>query len=130
MGAAIENFGNRATALVVPRTRFSPVKTCADLLALRSDCYVLSDDGSISLSPQCDKPPVISLDDRYKLVDAFETLVPNGAPSLVACSRLKVKGLVEFARGCVFVGTVEVLNPSDECKTLPAGVYTDTTVEL
>jgi hypothetical protein len=36
MGAAIECFP-RAGAVLVPRTRFAPVKTTGDLLALRSD---------------------------------------------------------------------------------------------
>ena len=38
MGAAIEVFEG-ARALRVPRTRFAPVKTTDDLLALRSDAY-------------------------------------------------------------------------------------------
>lgn len=161
MGAAISAFGERAAALVVPRGRFSPVKACADLLALRcapltacclllaaaaaaarerraasfnaggspfpspkglraalthassainshmdtlhsppqpgsparSDCYELRPDGSLSLSPYriSPAPPVVSLDARYKAVDAFETAVPRGAPSLLHCARLKVR---------------------------------------
>lgn len=38
MGSAIECFDN-AGAVVVPRERFAPVKTCNDLFALRSDVY-------------------------------------------------------------------------------------------
>lgn len=38
MGSAIECF-NDAGAVVVPRDRFAPVKTCNDLFALRSDVY-------------------------------------------------------------------------------------------
>ena len=38
MGSAIECFDN-AGAVVVPRERFAPVKTCGDLFVLRSDCY-------------------------------------------------------------------------------------------
>ena len=38
MGAAIECFKG-ASAVVVPRERFAPVKTCNDLLAVRSDAY-------------------------------------------------------------------------------------------
>jgi hypothetical protein len=43
MGAAIECFPG-ASAVVVPRTRFVPVKKCNDLLLLRSDAYVLTPD--------------------------------------------------------------------------------------
>ena len=38
MGSAIECF-NGAGAVVVPRHRFAPVKTCNDLFILRSDAY-------------------------------------------------------------------------------------------
>ncbi len=38
MGSAIECFKS-AGAVVVPRTRFAPVKTCNDLFVLRSDAY-------------------------------------------------------------------------------------------
>lgn len=38
MGSAIECFDD-AGAVVVPRDRFAPVKTCNDLFALRSDAY-------------------------------------------------------------------------------------------
>ena len=38
MGSAIECFDD-AGAVVVPRERFAPVKTCGDLFILRSDAY-------------------------------------------------------------------------------------------
>ena len=46
MGAAIDVFDG-AQAIRVGRERFAPVKTCNDLLALRSDAYELHDDGRI-----------------------------------------------------------------------------------
>ena len=50
MGAAIDVFDG-ARAIRVPRARFAPVKTTDDLLALRSDAYVLHGDGTIALAP-------------------------------------------------------------------------------
>ena len=41
MGSAIECFDG-AAAVVVPRTRFAPVKTTSDLLVLRSDVYTIT----------------------------------------------------------------------------------------
>lgn len=41
MGSAIEVF-DEAGAVVVPRSRFAPVKTTNDLFALRSDAYKVS----------------------------------------------------------------------------------------
>ena len=48
MGAAIGVFDG-AQPVAVPRRRFSPVKTTEDLLALRSDAYVLTDDARVEL---------------------------------------------------------------------------------
>ena len=43
MGSAIECFPG-AGAILIPRTRFAPVKTTNDMLALMSDAYEVTDD--------------------------------------------------------------------------------------
>jgi len=43
MGSAIECFPG-AGAILIPRTRFAPVKTTADMLALMSDAYEVTED--------------------------------------------------------------------------------------
>jgi UTP--glucose-1-phosphate uridylyltransferase len=112
MGAAVGVFEG-ARALHVPRRRFAPVKTTNDLLALRSDAYVLRDDSRVELSPEREDPPVIDLDSGfYKLVGDFEARFPAGAPSLVACERLAVTGDVTFGRGVVVRGAVTVEGPA------------------
>ena len=115
MGAAIGVFEG-AAALRVPRTRFAPVKTTDDLLGLRSDAYVLTDDSRVQLAPErSGRPPLIELDrDHFKLLRDFEGRFPSGAPSLVACERLSVEGDVEFGRDVVVRGTVRVENPGSE----------------
>merc|ERR1712166_675200 len=130
MGAAISCFEG-ATALLIPRTRFAPVKKCEDLLALRSDAYVLTEDFRVTLHADLQgKPPVVKLDDRYKFVDALETLIPNGPPSLIGCTKLTVKGEVEFAAGVVCKGEVTFCNCGDGKKTVAAGTYEGQTVDL
>ncbi len=111
MGAAISSFEG-AGALRVPRTRFAPVKTCDDLLGVRSDAYVLTEDWRVVLNPQRGEDvPVISLDPKYyKLIDQMESRFPDGPPSLVECESLTVKGDVRFGRGVACRGTVEVVN--------------------
>merc|ERR1719499_745057 len=75
MGAAISCFEG-ATALLIPRSRFAPVKTTNDLLALRSDAYVLTPDFRITLAPErAGVPPNIKLDGKYKFVDSMEKLI-------------------------------------------------------
>lgn len=112
MGAAIGVFEG-ARALHVPRRRFAPVKTTNDLLALRSDAYVVRDDGRVELADEREEPPVIDLDpDVYKLVREFEARFPGGAPSLVACERLAVTGDVTFGRDVVVRGDVALQGPA------------------
>jgi UTP--glucose-1-phosphate uridylyltransferase len=112
MGAAIGVFDG-ARPVAVPRTRFSPVKTTEDLLALRSDAYVLADDARVELAPSRDgTPPVVDLDDEYyKLLRDFDARFPAGAPSLVQCERLAVEGDVSFGRDVVVRGAVTVRGP-------------------
>ena len=124
MGAAIECFEG-ATAIVVPRTRFAPVKKCNDLLLLRSDAYLLENHKPV-LNPLCKgMAPIMSLDSKlYKLVDGLEAATAGGVPSLVNCTKLTVKGLVRMSQKTKFVGDVKITNTSDEAKYVPAGEVT------
>ncbi|MBK1789831.1 UTP--glucose-1-phosphate uridylyltransferase [Persicirhabdus sediminis] len=127
MGAAIECFKGSG-AVCVPRSRFAPVKSTADLFALRSDAYVRSVDGRIALAAERDgKPPVISLSDEYKLVDSLQGL---GVPSLVKADKLSIEGPVRFCDGVVIEGTVSFVNKSTEPQWVAAGAYCDEAVEL
>merc|ERR1711865_431107 len=130
MGAAISCFDG-ATALLIPRTRFAPVKKCDDLIALRSDAYVLTEDFRIELAPERNGvPPLVKLDDRYKFVDAMDTIIPNGVPSLKHCSKMVIKGEVEFAAGVIVKGAVTFNNAGEGKKVVEAGTYEDKTVDL
>ena len=129
MGAAIGAF-DQAGAVLVPRSRFAPVKTTSDLLAIRSDAYEITPDWRLTLnSARNGRPPLIELDNRhYKSVDQLDRFIPV-PPSLRDSATLALKGPVELADGVVFQGTVTVTNPAEEPRTLGAGVYRDTTIE-
>ncbi|MBI9073458.1 MAG: UTP--glucose-1-phosphate uridylyltransferase [Melioribacteraceae bacterium] len=118
MGSAISVFKN-AGALAVPRARFAPVKTTDDLLAVRSDNYILTNDFRIVLNPERNlKPLVISLDKKfYKLVDDLDNRIPI-VPSLVNCESLTIKGDHKLSGNIKFEGVVELLNKSDEVKVV------------
>jgi UTP--glucose-1-phosphate uridylyltransferase len=106
MGAAIAVFDG-AAAVRVARSRFAPVKTTNDLLVVRSDAYVLTEDARVVAAG--DNLPLVDLDSsHFKLLKAFEERFPAGPPSLIDCEKLTVKGDVRFgadvvARGCVTV---------------------------
>ena len=90
MGAAIEVFDG-ATAIVVGRDRFLPVKATSDLLLIRSDLYAL--DNRHALVQQVpDLPDVTLAAAPYKLIDDFEPRFPHGIPSLKTARSLDVQG--------------------------------------
>ncbi len=109
MGAAIDVFEG-ARALRVPRARFAPVKTTNDLLAVRSDAYVVGDDGALRLHPSrsgaAGRGPGSASTSSSSTT--FEERFPAGPPSLLRCDRLTVRGDVTFGRGVEVHGTVEV----------------------
>jgi UTP--glucose-1-phosphate uridylyltransferase len=109
MGAAIESFPG-ASLLLVPRTRFVPVKTTDDLLVLRSDVYELTENLEVEPVPERSTGlPYVELDKRfYKLLDEFERRFPSGPPSLREAERLVVHGDVTFGSGVVVRGAVEL----------------------
>ena len=131
MGAAIEVFKG-ASAIVVPRSRFAPVKKCDDLLLLRSDAYVITEDFRPVLNPLCGgKAPIVTLDKKkYKLVSQLEAATRAGVPSLVGCTRLEVEGEVWMSRKCVFKGDVSFKNEAAEPKLLPGRKFENTKVDM
>jgi UTP--glucose-1-phosphate uridylyltransferase len=127
MGAAIESF-NGSAAVCVPRSRFAPVKTTADLFAIRTDAYVEESDGRINLSPHRNGSPlIIVLSDEYKLVDSLEGL---GIPSLIEANKLTISGPVRFSDGVKVVGDVSFTNKSKDTKWIAGGTYQDEQIEL
>lgn len=131
MGAAIECFA-RSGAVVVPRRRFSPVKSTADLLALRSDAYAVTDDYRLVLSEaRAGQPPVVELDPKhYKVMAQFEQFFGAGVPSLANCERFAVSGPIQFEPGVVCQGRVQLVNSTSETKVARAGTYRDQQVSL
>jgi UTP--glucose-1-phosphate uridylyltransferase len=111
MGAAIGAIDG-ACAVLVPRTRFAPVKTTDDLLLIRSDAYALDDDGHVS--PTFDGPsPVVALDPKYyKSLADLEQRFPYGPPSLRAARSLTVHGDVTFGANVQIVGDGRVTGPA------------------
>lgn len=123
MGAAIECFQN-AQAIEVPRTRFAPVKTTGDLMIIRSNACILTDDFRIELHPQRHgQPPILELDKaHYKLVDGLESLLAQDIPDLLHCDKLKLSGKMSFAPGVRVEGQVSFVSHHANA-LIPAGNY-------
>jgi hypothetical protein len=118
--------------MVVPRRRFAPVKTTADLLALRSDAYVVNEDLTLALTvSRRGIPPKIDLDgEHYKIMSKFEEAFGKNVPSLSAAERLSVKGAIMCGENVTVSGAVEVVNAATVRKPWPAGNYHNQRVAL
>lgn len=123
MGSAISVFSG-ARPLRVPRSRFAPVKQTNDLLAVRSDAYILTTDHHVLPNPDRVHPDLlVDLDERYyKFIGDLESRFPYGPPSLVAASSLTVQGDFRFGREVVCKGNVRLINESDQRKFIQHGM--------
>lgn len=106
MGAAIASFKG-ATALLVPRSRFLPVKTTNELTLVRSDIYDLGD--NYHLHKVNDQEVAVDLDSRYfKKIADFEARFPAGVPSLRKAQSFKVSGPYTFGKDVKVQGRVSL----------------------
>lgn len=124
-GAAIKHFKN-AHGINVPRKRFLPVKSCSDLLLIKSDIYSLQH-GQLVINEQrmFETTPVIKLGDHFKKVSIhFHIIVKivcfsstlsqiqqfqkrfKKIPKILELDHLTVTGDVYFGRNVTLRGTV------------------------
>ncbi len=135
MGAAISLFDG-AAAVRVPRSRFFPVKTCNDLLAVRSDCFVYTQDEKLIINPERraisrSGTIKIKLDSRYySKIDDLDERFSQGPPSLVDCDALTIEGDVRFEKDVVIKGTVTITNNNPTQAVIPSGSIIDKDLSL
>ncbi|MDX2473049.1 MAG: UTP--glucose-1-phosphate uridylyltransferase [Candidatus Krumholzibacteria bacterium] len=122
MGSAIGIFAG-AGALRIDHSRFAPIKKTNDLLDVRSDNYILTEDFQVRANPQRQlERVVIDLDPRhYGFIDQLDEHFPHGAPSLLGCERLTVQGDIYFGRDVVLTGVVEMHNDGTTPLSVPDG---------
>lgn len=113
MGSAISVFEN-AKAIVVPRSRFAPVKKTDDLLLIWSDVYKINSDYQIILTEGLDVAPTIELDPEYfKTVEQLKNRFKE-VPSLIQCNSLRIVGNLFFGKDVVIVGDVVIKSAEKE----------------
>ncbi len=120
MGSAIAVFQD-SQAVRVPRTRFAPVKKTDDLLAVRSDSYMLT--SAFHVEPSRDRrfdEILVALDPKhFKFVNDLDERFPFGPPSLVNARSFMVKGDFRFGRDVVCKGDVRLINESGSRQFVP-----------
>jgi UTP--glucose-1-phosphate uridylyltransferase len=131
MGSAISLFEG-ARAVKVPKTRFFPVKTCNDLMALRSDRFIFTDDKQLILNPDCHSGLIrIQLDPNfYSRLELFDQRFKDGIPSLRECESLKIRGDVRFEEGVTVKGRVVIENKQPSQAVVKNGTIIDSNMVL
>jgi UTP--glucose-1-phosphate uridylyltransferase len=130
MGAAISLFDD-TTAVRVPRSRFFPVKSCNDLLALRSDLYVLGGKNNLNINPKrltANRADTIKIrmDPKfYGKIDLLEKRFKEGLPSLVDCESLCIEGDVYFEGNVTIKDSVSIKNSQDSPAVIKKGRIID-----
>jgi UTP--glucose-1-phosphate uridylyltransferase len=133
MGAAISLFDG-PTAVRVPRSRFFPVKSCNDLLSLRSDCYVLGEKDNLRINPKRSAAGradtiKIRLDSKfYGKIDLLEERFTQGLPSLVDCESLSIEGDVYFESPVTIKGVVSIKNRHKTPAVIKKGAVIDSDI--
>ncbi|KAK9353482.1 UTP--glucose-1-phosphate uridylyltransferase family [Lipomyces doorenjongii] len=119
VGAAIRHFKS-AHGVNVPRRRFLPVKTCSDLLLVKSDLYSLSH-GTLEVSPgRFGAAPLIKLGGHFKKVSDFQKRIPH-MPKIVELDHLTITGNVNLGKGVVLKGTVIIVCSDGQKIDIPNG---------
>ncbi|SMQ44976.1 unnamed protein product [Zymoseptoria tritici ST99CH_3D7] len=119
VGAAIRHFHN-AHGVNVPRRRFLPVKTCSDLMLVKSDLYTLKH-GQLVMDPNRFGPaPLIKLGNDFKKVSNFQSRIPS-IPKILELDHLTITGGVNLGRGVVLKGTVIIVATEGSTIDIPPG---------
>lgn len=119
VGAAIKHFKN-AHGVNVPRRRFLPVKTCSDLMLVKSDLYTLQH-GQLVIDPNRFGPaPLIKLGSDFKKVSSFQSRIPS-IPKIVELDHLTITGPVNLGRGVTLKGTVIIVATEGSTIDIPPG---------
>lgn len=118
-GAAIRHFKG-AHGIVVPRTRFLPVKTCSDLLLVKSDLFCL-EHGALKLDPSRFGPnPLIKLGSHFKKVSNFNSRIPH-IPRIVELDHLTITGNIFLGKNVTLKGTVIIVCSEGQRIDIPNG---------
>ncbi|KAL1953933.1 hypothetical protein VTO42DRAFT_2011 [Malbranchea cinnamomea] len=119
VGAAIRHFHN-SHGVNVPRRRFLPVKTCSDLMLVKSDLYTLKH-GQLIMDPNRFGPaPLIKLGSDFKKVSDFQARIPS-IPRILELDHLTISGKVNLGRGVTLKGTVIIVATEGSTIDIPPG---------
>lgn len=121
IGAAIKYFPNSA-GIIVPRTRFYPVKTCSDLFLVQSNLFTENGGGlAISKKRVYQTLPLVKLiGPNFNSVVTFQRSF-KGIPDILELDHLTVSGNVRFGKNVTLKGTVIIIADDNSSIQIPDG---------
>ncbi|KAI5170967.1 UTP--glucose-1-phosphate uridylyltransferase [Nematocida sp. LUAm3] len=125
IGAAIKYFKN-SKGIVVPRSRFLPVKTCSDLFLLQSTLFVVRH-GTLMLSGTrlTDGIPIVRLVGKhFKSVDNYRKRI-KGSVNIDELEHLTIGGDVSLGCNVILKGTVIIIASEGQSISIPDGTVLD-----
>jgi len=111
----------RAVGITVPRSRYRPVNSTAQLLASQSNLFTFAD-GALQMNPARvpATEPLIKLGDHFITVDEYEKRFKD-IPNILELDHLTVSGDVTFGAKMTLKGTVIIMAEHGERIDLPDG---------
>ena len=125
LGSYLNIFENSG-CIVVPRSRFFPVKKNADLLLLQSDIVKESPSG---LSLTVDTLPIISLSKDYDDISRYHHFIQK-IPSLKNLKTLSINGAICIRENVEFKGTVHINVAENQLLILKNKSFENQTISL
>jgi len=120
VGAAIKHF-KAAKGINVPRSRFLPVKSCSDLLLIKSDLYDLNEGALVmNASRLFATTPVVKLGDTFKKVANFTKRFKT-IPHILEADHITINGDVVFGKNVTLRGTVIIVANEGNRIQIPDG---------
>eukprot|EP00949_MAST-11_sp_MAST-11-sp1_P004112 g4112.t1 len=127
-GAAVQNF-ERPLLLHVPRSRFVPVKTTSDLLAVQSNLYQVRH-GQLYVNSERELKgiPKITLGPKFRTLANYSERFQNGIPDVTELEHFVVTGNVYFGSNIKMCGSVIIVADEGSRIDIPSGAVLDNVV--
>ncbi|EJW03698.1 hypothetical protein EDEG_00186 [Edhazardia aedis USNM 41457] len=128
IGAAIAHFKN-AKGMIVPRTRFLPVKTTSDLFLVQSNIFI-EEKGALVLNPKrlyLGNPIIRLVGPHFKEVNKYLERF-SGIPDILDLDHLTVSGNVKFGKNVTLKGTVIIIASENNTIKIPDGAILEDSI--
>jgi len=118
---AIHSYRTHSSLIMVPRSRFKPVKTTSQLLAMQSELYEI-EKGKLVMNPKRvpATDPLVKLGEEFRRLDEYEKRFKT-IPNILELDHLTVSGDVTFGSRVTLKGTVIVVADTGSRIDIPDG---------